>query len=212
MARAKLDDHAAGLELVRHGLALALEHDLTAVAAELYQRLSVTLYEGADFAGAEEALDAALILCRTSPDPNVVGACVSCMAYVLRERGEWSRATRMCTEMIADGTGVFVAEGLLGAIRAFEGRNASARRLLTASRAVAVAQSHYNMTIDTTAALARVAAAEGTPARPPTTAAPCSSASRPPTTITTRWRRCAGPPASTPGSTTARARTPAPRR
>ena len=31
----------AGLEIVRHGLALALEHDLTAVAAELYQRLSV---------------------------------------------------------------------------------------------------------------------------------------------------------------------------
>jgi DNA-binding NarL/FixJ family response regulator len=83
------------------------------------------------------------------------------MAYVLRERGEWARATQMCTEMVAEGTAVFVAEGLLGAIRAFEGRNASARRLLTPSRAVAVAQSHYNMTVDTTAALARVAAAEG---------------------------------------------------
>jgi DNA-binding NarL/FixJ family response regulator len=161
MARAKLDDHAAGLELVRHGLALALEHDLTAVAAELYQRMSVTLYESADLPAAEAALDAALTLCRTSPDPNVIGACVSCMAYVLRERGEWSRATRMCREMIDGGRSVFVAEGLLGAIHAYEGRNASARRLLTSSLAVATAQSHYNMTVDTTAALARVAAAEG---------------------------------------------------
>jgi DNA-binding NarL/FixJ family response regulator len=161
MARAKLDDYGAGLELVRHGLALALEHDLTAVAAELYQRLSVTLYESADFRGAEEALDAALTLCQTSPDPYVVGACASCMAYVLRERGEWSRATRMCREMIDGDRAVFVAEGLLGAIHAYEGRNASARRLLTASLAVATAQSHYNMTVDTSAALARVAAAEG---------------------------------------------------
>ena len=49
MARAKHGDYAAGLETVRDGLALALEHDLTAVAAELYQRLSVTLYDAADY-------------------------------------------------------------------------------------------------------------------------------------------------------------------
>ena len=130
----------AGLEIVRHGLALALEHDLTAVAAELYQRLSVTLYESADFAGAEEALDAALTLCSTSPDPNVVGACVTCMAYVLRERGEWSRATRMCREMIADGTAVSSPKGLLGAIHAFEGRQrvgAAAAHLVARRRGAA---------------------------------------------------------------------------
>jgi DNA-binding NarL/FixJ family response regulator len=83
------------------------------------------------------------------------------MAYVLRERGDWSRATRMCREMIAGGTTVYVAEGLLGAIHAYEGRHASARRLLTSSLAVATRNAHYNMTVDTTAALARVAAAEG---------------------------------------------------
>ncbi|MEA2385916.1 MAG: hypothetical protein QOJ22_90, partial [Thermoleophilaceae bacterium] len=43
VARAKRGDYEDGLETVRTGLALALEHDLTAVAAELYQRLSVTL-------------------------------------------------------------------------------------------------------------------------------------------------------------------------
>ena len=159
MTRAKLDDHGAGLEIVRHGLALALEHDLTTVAAELYQRLSVTLYDSADFRRAEEALDTALELCEASPDPDTIVACVSCMAYVLRERGEWSRATRMCRDMLAAGTAVYVAEGLLGAIHAYEGRHASARRLLTASLAVATRNSHFNMIVDTTAALARVATA-----------------------------------------------------
>ncbi len=48
MARAKDGHYDEGLQLVRGGLALALEHDLTGVAAELYQRLSLTLYEAAD--------------------------------------------------------------------------------------------------------------------------------------------------------------------
>ena len=92
LARAKHGDYEGGLETVRGGLALALEHDLTAVAAELYQRLSVTLYDSADYRRAEEALDTALELCRTSPDAGTEVACVTCMAYVLRERGEWPRA------------------------------------------------------------------------------------------------------------------------
>ncbi|MEA2135813.1 MAG: hypothetical protein QOC68_3722, partial [Solirubrobacteraceae bacterium] len=115
MARAKHGDYEGGLEIVRGGLAQALEHDLTAVAAELYQRLSVTLYESADYRGAEEALDTALQLCRASPDSGVESACVTCMVYVLRERGDWARAAAMSRELIASGTAVFVAEGLLGA-------------------------------------------------------------------------------------------------
>ncbi len=161
MALAKLGDYETGLATVRAGLAEALEHDLTAVAAELYQRLSVTLYESADYRRAEEALDTALELCRTSGDDSAVGACVSCLAYVLRERGEWSRSAAICRDMIAAGDGVFVAEGLLGAIYAGQGKWSSARRLLSSSLAVAGRLGHYNMTVDTTAALARVAAAEG---------------------------------------------------
>jgi DNA-binding CsgD family transcriptional regulator/tetratricopeptide (TPR) repeat protein len=161
LARAKHGDYEGGLETVRGGLALALEHDLTAVAAELYQRLSVTLYDSADYRRAEEALDTALELCRASPDAGTEVACVTCMAYVLRERGEWSRAAGMCRELIAERTAVFVAEALLGAIHAFEGKLSSARRLLASSLATASRVSHYNMTVDTTSALARVAAAEG---------------------------------------------------
>jgi DNA-binding CsgD family transcriptional regulator len=161
LARAKHGEYPDGLAIVRDGLALALEHDLTAAAAELYQRLSVTLYEAADYAAAEEALDTALELCRTNPDASTLSACVGCLAFVLRERGEWRRAEEICREMLADDGSSFVAGGLLGAIHAYQGKHGSARRLLTAALAGATRAEHYNMTVDTTAALARVAAATG---------------------------------------------------
>jgi DNA-binding CsgD family transcriptional regulator/tetratricopeptide (TPR) repeat protein len=162
MTRAKYGDYAAGLAKVRDALAVALDQGMTAVAADLYQRLSVALYDSADLARAEEALDTALALCDATGDAGVEVACVTCLAYVLRERGEWTRAAEMCRELIASGTAVWVAEGLLGAIHAGEGRLSSARRLLTSCRNAAAHACHYNMTIDSTAALARVAAAEGT--------------------------------------------------
>lgn len=57
MARAKQGEYAVGLETVRGALAVALEHGMTVVAAELYQRLSVVLYDGADLPGRGGARD-----------------------------------------------------------------------------------------------------------------------------------------------------------
>jgi DNA-binding CsgD family transcriptional regulator len=146
---------------VRRGLAVALEHDLTPIAAELYQRLSLVLYDAADYRQAEEALDTALGLCRTGEDAGTEVACVTCLVYVLRERGEWSRACALGRELIDADTAVWVAEGLVGAVHAFQGKLSSARRQLTASRSVSSAVGHYNMYMDSTTALAYVAAAEG---------------------------------------------------
>jgi DNA-binding NarL/FixJ family response regulator len=161
VVEAKGGDFERGLESVRGGLALALEHDLTPVAAELYQRLSLVLYDGADYRQAEEALDTALDLCRTDGDAGTEVACVTCLVYVLRERGEWSRAAGLGRELIDADTAVWVAEGLVGAIHAFEGKHGVARRMLSASRAVSSAVGHYNMYVDSTTSLAIVAAAEG---------------------------------------------------
>jgi len=161
VVEAKGGDFERGMESVRSGLALALEHDLTPVAAELYQRLSLVLYDGADYRQAEKALDTALDLCRTDGDAGTEVACVTCLVYVLRERGEWSRAGELGRELIESGTAVWVAEGLLGAIHAFEGKLSAARRMLTSSRAVSSAVGHYNMYVDSTTGLAIVAAAEG---------------------------------------------------
>ena len=161
VALAKGGDWAAGLETVRSGLALALAADLSVVAAELYQRLSLVLYGAADYRRAEEALDAALGLCRVDGDEATESACVSCLIYVLRERGEWSRAAELSRELIAADRGAWVAHGLLGAIHGFQGKLASARRMLVASLAVSAPLGHYHMATDTTAGLAYVAAAEG---------------------------------------------------
>ncbi len=161
VVEAKGGDFERGLESVRNGLALALEHDLTPVAAELYQRLSLVLYDGADYRQAEEALDTALGLCRTDGDAGTEVACVTCLVYVLRERGEWSRAAELGHELIEADTAVWVAEGLVGGIHAFEGKLSAARRMLSASRAVSSAVGHYNMYVDSTTGLAIVAAAEG---------------------------------------------------
>jgi DNA-binding CsgD family transcriptional regulator len=160
VVRAKLGDYDEGLEIVRTGLALALEHDLTPVAAELYQRLSVVLYEPSDYRRARETLDTALALCRTDGERSTEVACVTCMVYVLREGGDWAEALKLGRELIAEDTAVWVAEGLIGVIHAFQGKLSSARRLLLSSLAVSSRVGHYNMTIDSTTGLARVAAME----------------------------------------------------
>lgn len=161
VAQAKGGEYERGLETVRGALALALEDEMTPVAAELYQRLSLVLYDSADYRRAEEALDAALGLCRRDGDLSTELACVTCLIYVLRERGEWGRARELGRELIERGEAVWVAEGLIGAIHAFEGKLASARRLLTSSRVGSSAVGHYNMFIDSTTGLARVAVGEG---------------------------------------------------
>ena len=162
VSRAKRGEFETGLETVRGGLALALAHDDTAVAAELYQRLALVLYDSADYRRAEEALDAALGLCRLDGDSGTETACVTCLAYVLRERGEWQRAAEINRELITAGNAAWVAEGILGVIHGFQGKFGSARRLLVSSLATSEPLGHYHIAIDSIAGLAYVAAAEGT--------------------------------------------------
>src|SRR5690349_1215356 len=93
--------HAAAIELARAaGRALALEHGLIAVVAELYQRLSMVLYDTADYRRAQETLDTALDLCRAGDLPGTELACVTCMVYVLRECGEWPQAQEVAAELM----------------------------------------------------------------------------------------------------------------
>jgi DNA-binding CsgD family transcriptional regulator len=161
LTRAQRGEFDEGLETVRTGLALALEHDLTLVAAELYQRLAMVLYHEADYRRAEEALDTALDLCRADAAASTEIACVTCLVYVLRERGEWSRSGDLSRDLIAGDTAVWVAEGMLGSIRAFQGKLGSARRMLASSLNTSGPAGHYHMWFDSTAGLAYVAAAEG---------------------------------------------------
>ena len=161
VAIAKRGDFEGGLAAVRGALAVALEHDLTPVAADLYQRLSLVIYDAADYRRAQETLETALDLCRTTDEPGTEVACVTCMVYVLRECGEWAEALKLGRELVSSATAVWVAEGLIGVIHVHQGKLSSARRLLASSNAAAARLNHFNMFVDTTAGLARLAAAEG---------------------------------------------------
>jgi tetratricopeptide (TPR) repeat protein len=63
VSRVKLGDFDAGTAAIRAGLALALEHELTLEAAEVYQRLGTAHEVARDYSSAREALGTAIGLC-----------------------------------------------------------------------------------------------------------------------------------------------------
>ena len=80
---AKRGEFESGMELVKQGLSLALEHNLTAEAVDAYQRLGTTFETAGDYANARVALSSALDLCRITDNHEPEAGCVACMAYVL---------------------------------------------------------------------------------------------------------------------------------
>ena len=63
VARAKRGAFDDGVAIIRAGLSLALEHELTLEAAEVYQRLGTAHEVAGDYGGAREALGTAIGLC-----------------------------------------------------------------------------------------------------------------------------------------------------
>jgi ATP/maltotriose-dependent transcriptional regulator MalT len=164
VARVKRGDVDAGLETLRAGLALALEHQLPAVTAEVYQRLGTALEVTADYAGAQAALDTAVGLCRTVDVGALEHTCLSCVAYVLRELGEWQRAEEVARDLIAQGGGpgrTLVADGVLGAIQLFRGEPGEARELLERCQRTAQRIDVISMQVDSAACLAMLDAGSG---------------------------------------------------
>ena len=164
-ALAKRGELEEGLATVRTGLSLALEHDLTADAADLYQRLGTAFETAGDYGGASDALDSALGLCETTGEPGPKRGCVACMAYVLRELGEWNRSAELCRELIEDESTPasvrVVSDGILGSIRGFRGELAPARQLLNSCLEIGRRLDVVSMTLDSAAALAWIERAEG---------------------------------------------------
>jgi DNA-binding NarL/FixJ family response regulator len=157
VATAKGGELAAGVETVRAGLSLALAHELTPQAAELYQRLGTALESAGDYGGAHEALTTAVGLCRTGDADALEHGCLSCVAYVLRELGDWDASVDLCRELRAgDGRpdDTVVVDGILGAIHAFRGEPARGRPLLLRGLDTASRLDVVSMQLDTAASLA----------------------------------------------------------
>ncbi len=95
VARTKQGASEDGIAIIRAGLSLALEHELTLEAAEVYQRLGTALEIGGDYGGARDALGTAIGLCERSGAGGLEQVCLSCMAYVLRELGRLGPGRRV---------------------------------------------------------------------------------------------------------------------
>ena len=164
VATAKRGDHAEGLACVREGLSLALEHALTGEAAELYQRLGTTLEVAADYDGARQALTSAVALCERSGSSTQEHVCLSCMAYVLRELGDWDAAADLCVELGAGADAPdrsLVVDGVLGSIHAFRGDPEAAQPLLTRCLSTASRLDVVSMGVDSAATMGWLAAQAG---------------------------------------------------
>ena len=107
-----------GVEMVRAGLALALEHGLTSAASELYQRLADALEHAGDYGGATATYDAAFAFCAANAMDPTAQLCLACLTAVLRQTGDWDRAVDLCRQVLAAPTAPAhartVAAGMLG--------------------------------------------------------------------------------------------------
>jgi DNA-binding CsgD family transcriptional regulator len=168
VATVKLGRFEDGTSTIRAGLALALEHELTLEAAEVYQRLGTALEVAGDYAGAREALGTAIGLCELPGGGGLENTCLNCMAYVLRELGDWDQVDELCRDLITPGASpddTLVADGILGAVLAWRGHADEARPLLVRCLDTAMRLPVISMLCDSAAALAWLADAEGDDAR-----------------------------------------------
>src|SRR6266545_3608185 len=183
--RARMGEGRDGVELVRAGLAMALEQGLTGPAAEIYQRLADALEHAGDYPAAKETYDEAFGFCSANALEPTAQLCLACLTAVLRQSGEWDRAATLCREVIASsqatGHARAVASGTLGSILGLRGQTRPARPLLLESLVLARRIELAAMELLATWGLAIVDQIEGDA---DSAASHCSS-------IVERWRQTA---------------------
>jgi DNA-binding NarL/FixJ family response regulator len=139
--RARMGEGHAGVQLVREGLAMALEHRLVGPAAEIYQRLADALEHSGDYAAAKETYDQAFSYCSANALEPTAQLCLACLTAVLRQSGDWDRAVTLCRQVIASADANLharaVATGMLGSILGLRGQTRRARPLLLESLTLA---------------------------------------------------------------------------
>jgi DNA-binding NarL/FixJ family response regulator len=140
-ARARMGEGQHGVELVRAGLAMALEHGLAGPAAEIYQRLADALEHAGDYSGASATYDEAYSFCSANGLEPTAQLCLACLTAVLRQSGDWDRAAKLCRQVIgssdASAHARAVATGQLGSILGLRGQTRQARPLLLEAATVA---------------------------------------------------------------------------
>ncbi len=165
MLMAKTGEVEAGWESAQKGLSLALDHDATGAAAEVYQRLASVGEQGSEYDVSVEVYREAFSYCSTHEEGTMGNLCLACLAVVLRQIGDWEEAEDLCATVLQaeeqEDSAVAVASTVLGLIEAAKGRVASAQRLLMQGVAVAKYRNLASCEILGIWGLAIASAAEG---------------------------------------------------
>jgi DNA-binding CsgD family transcriptional regulator len=127
---------------MRSALSLALDGHHVEEAATAYWALGATANDWGDYPAAQSAFDDAVVYCRANGLTEDEHFCMSCLAVVLRNHGEWTRAEQLARDLLqrtanredASGAHALVTLGLIAAPR---GATTRARRLLGRSLALA---------------------------------------------------------------------------
>jgi predicted ATPase/DNA-binding CsgD family transcriptional regulator len=131
---ARMGQTESGLLLVREALALALEQNLAIPAAEIYQRLADSLEHAGEYQDARETYLTAFDFCQANAIPATAQLCISCLAVVLRQVGDWERSMTLCRTVLASEHSTIhargVGSGILGLIYVLRGQLSRARPLL----------------------------------------------------------------------------------
>ncbi|MFE9395363.1 LuxR C-terminal-related transcriptional regulator [Streptomyces flavidovirens] len=165
LIRTKLGDGAAGIELTRKALDLALGSGLDSLTADIYYLYADALEQRTDYPAALDAWTDALTFCRTRGLDADAHVCLACLTPALRHTGQWDRALQAGHEVLArdDAPEVarMVAAGEIGLVLANRGATAPARRHLARAAAYARVHELFGLEIDTDWGLARADALDG---------------------------------------------------
>jgi DNA-binding CsgD family transcriptional regulator len=156
--------HEQGLAAIHAGLALALDHNLVNVTAELYQRLAVAQEHGGDYAGAGETFAAGITFCEERGEAATAQFCLACLGVLFHQTGEWDRAVELWRGMLVHDppprTRVICLAGL-GVLCAQRGDVKQARALLAEADALGQRLEHLPTEIYTRSGLVQVEALAG---------------------------------------------------
>ncbi|MGQ0604900.1 MAG: ATP-binding protein [Anaerolineales bacterium] len=126
--------YQAGIDLVRTGLTLALEHALIGTAAEVHKSLASVYEYASDYGAERKAYETAIDFCQSQGLSPQKQHCLGCFTYVLFQTGEWERAITLGQAVIASEDAPrwarAVATGMSGMIYAQRGEARRARKLI----------------------------------------------------------------------------------
>lgn len=154
------------IEGVRNALSIALAGNHVDAAVEAFWALGAIANAWNDYVGAQAALEQAVEYCGTHNKPVDEDFCLSCLAIVLVNRGEWERAKEIAAQVLAapaaPEAGTAHALEVLGLIEAARGATKQARSHLHEAVALGRTIGLQGTVVQSTVGLALVDELEGT--------------------------------------------------